>query len=398
MADACAAAANQTGLVEGLLSSTDCHIADLVQTGYGALAGPESHLIAALTAVLTIYVALLGLRLMLGLGALRVGDLTLAAVKIGVVLALATNWPLYHRLVFETLFHGPEQLAGELLMGSAAGKPIEALRGGLQLAFDEMQAAAHVYAQKTPGGASPWLGGAGFSAAALNLSSVLMLVSTLGVLLGLKIVLAALLVAGPVFLGFFLFQSTRGIFVGWLRAAIGLALAPLFALLALVLQLQLVQPHLADLAAMRAQGGADAGAGPAVAVLVITLTTAMVTLAGLATSGVVGFSLRLPLGRSASAAPTSATGAAAGAAWVERAAAPPTDFEPPPRIAAVASAAAALERRDSRLLLEQAGHGRPAGVSNYSPQGASEFTRQAGVSRRRSAQPPASASSLRRDR
>ena len=393
MVGACAAVAD-SGLVDGLLSSVDCHVGELVQTGYGALAGPDSFLLPALTAVLTIYVAALGLRLMLGLGALRVGDLTLAAVKIGLVLALASNWPLYHRLVFETLFHGPEQLAGELLMGSATAKPIEAVRGALQLAFDEMQAAAAFYAQKTPGGASPWLGGAGFSAAALNLSSVLMLVSTLGVLLGVRIVLAALLTAGPVFLGFLLFPTTRGVFTGWLRAAIGLSLAPLFALLALVLQLQMIQPQLAALATLRAQNGEDGG--PAVAVLVITLTTALVTLAGVVACGLVGFSLRLPFGRAA--APPQASGPApaplapaAPAAQALLAAA-----APPPRVAAVAAAAAAIKRRESRMLLEVSARG-VAGAPSPATTAASVGAPAPGLAQRRPAQPLAAASSQRRD-
>lgn len=391
MESACAALAD-SGLVEGLLTSVDCHIGQMVQTGYGALAGPASVLLPALTAVLTIYVAVLGLRLMLGLGALRVGDLTLAAVKIGAVLALASNWPLYHRLVFETLFHGPEQLAGDLLMGSGSATPIEALRGALQLTFDELQAAAAFYAQKTPGGASPWLGGAGFSAAALNLSSVMMLASTLGVLLGVRIVLAALLTAGPLFLGLLLFPSTRGVFVGWLRAAIGLSLAPLFALLALVLQLQLTQPQLAALAALRAHNGDDGG--PAIAVLIISLTTGLATLAGVIACGVVGFSLRLPTSRGAGAQPPSGSPRPAAPATDHASPTLPATSVLPPRIASVAAAAAALERRESRMLVELSG----ARVRTPDPAAAAGSVGAPGLGRRRSAQPLTAASSQRRDR
>ena len=43
-------------------------------------------------------------------------------------------------------------------------------------------------------------------------------------------VLATLLMAGPLAMGFLLFETTRGIFLGWLRAAVGLALTPLFVL------------------------------------------------------------------------------------------------------------------------------------------------------------------------
>lgn len=396
MAGACVPPA-ETGLVDGLLTAVDCHVGELVQTGYGALAGPDSFLLPALTAVLTIYVAVLGLRLMLGLGGLRVGELTLAAVKIGVVLALAGNWPLYQRLVFETLFHGPEQLAGGLLLGSPSAKPLEALRGGLQLAFDELQAAAAFYAQKTPGGASPWLGGAGFSAAALNLSSVLMLTSTLGVLLAARIVLAALLTAGPVFLGFLLFPSTRGVFAGWLRAAIGLSLAPLFALLALVLQLQLVQPQLAALAALRAQAGDDGG--PAIAVLLITLTTTLVTLVGLAACAAVGFSLRLPFGRAApaSAQPSAAVQAVLASASASTAGSP-SAAAPPPRIAAVAAAAAALERRDSRVLIDLHARDSRAGSSSHAATAPSGAASASSFGRRRPTYPLTAASSQRRDR
>jgi type IV secretion system protein VirB6 len=394
MAGACVTA-GETGLVDGLLTSVDCHIGELVQTGYGALAGPDSFLLPALTAGLTIYVALLGLRLMLGLGALRVGDLTLAAVKIGLVVALAGNWPLYQRLVFETLFHGPEQLAGELLLGGASARPIDAVRGGLQLAFDEMQAAAAFYAGKTPGGASPWLGGAGFSAAALNLSSVLMLTSTLGLLLGVRMVLAALLTAGPLFLGFLLFPSTRGVFIGWLRAAIGLSLAPLFAVLALVLQLQLVQPQLATLAALRAQTGDDGG--PAIAVLIITLTTALVSLAGLLVAGVVGFSLRLPFGRAAGLSQTAATAQPSTAASERLIPAAPGGLAPPPRIAAVAAAATALERRESRMLVELSGRASAARGSGHAAATTTAPAAAGGLGHRRAAQPLATASSQRRD-
>lgn len=393
MAGICATAP-EAGLVDGLLSSVDCHIAELVQTGYGAIAGPDSHLLAALTAVLTIYIAVLGLRLMLGLGSLRIGDLTLSAVKIGMILALASNWPLYHRLVFETLFLGPEQVAGQLL-GAGSAAPLDALRHGLQLAFDEMQAAAAFYAQKTPGGASPWLGGAGFNAAALTLGSVLMLTSTLGVLLGVRVVLAALLMAGPVFLGFLLFPSTRGVFVGWLRASLVLALAPLFPLLAAVLQLELVQPQLAALAALRAGGGADGE--PAVAVLVVTLTTALVTLIGLLASAAVGFSLRLPFGPPTAAPHTGSAVQPANAAIERAASASPAAVAPPPRIAAVAAAAAALERRESLALVEVAGRtsrfhtpGSAAPPLAGAPQAAS-------VGHRRAPQPLTAASSQRRD-
>jgi len=396
MADACMSEAADLKLVNGLLTAVDCSITGIVKTGYGALMAPGSQLVVGLTALLTIYIAILGFRIMLGLGSLRVGDLTMVAVKIGVVLALATNWPLYHQLIFTTLFSGPEQFAGQLL-GASGGKPVAALHGQLQLAFDEMQAGATYFAMRSAGSSSPWIGGAPFAAAAMNLSSVVMLVSTLGVLLGAKIVLAALLVAGPLFIGFLLFDSTQGIFAGWLRAALALALAPMMAMLGLVLQLTLIQPQLVRLAELRANPIPDPA--PAIAVLVITLIVALVTGAGLVAATVIGFSLRLPSGATRSANSQGATARGGSVTDTLTVSAPqPSLLATQPRLASIAAATAALDRRDSRLI-ESVGGGRvDHGGGPASPHFALETAAPLGRTHRRSAQPSAAASSLRRDR
>src|SRR4051812_29870531 len=109
--------ANQEGigLVQNLLQGVDCNMRLVSELGYQALAAPGSQIATALTIALTLYVAVIGLKLMLGMAPLRIGELTVTALKIGVVLALATDWPAYQQLVFDSLFHGPEQLAGSLM-------------------------------------------------------------------------------------------------------------------------------------------------------------------------------------------------------------------------------------------------------------------------------------------
>ena len=64
-----------------------------------------------------------------------------------------------------------------------------------------------------------------------------MLFSTLGLVLTAKVVLALLLALGPVFAALLLFEQTRGMFDGWLRAAFAFAFIPLFTTLALMVQL-----------------------------------------------------------------------------------------------------------------------------------------------------------------
>src|ERR1051326_3307446 len=164
--NACLLAQN-AGLVEQLLGNVDCKVGQLSQAGYQLLAG-DGQLAFALTALLTIYVAILGLRLMLGFGALRVGELTLAALKIGLVLALATSWPVYQQTIFNGLFHGPEEIAAILLQAGGGGHVAAGPFAALQAAFDELQASAAFFSRAGAFGASSLVGGVPFAAMALN--------------------------------------------------------------------------------------------------------------------------------------------------------------------------------------------------------------------------------------
>ncbi len=81
----------------------------------------------------------------------------------------------------------------------------------------------------------------------LWLGGTLLLLGTVGVLATSKIALASLLGLGPVFVVLALFRSTRGLFVGWLKGVVLLALAPLFAVLGGSLMLDLSVPVLRKL-------------------------------------------------------------------------------------------------------------------------------------------------------
>ena len=398
MVASCPVPSTDLGLVQGLLFSVDCNVQGLVQSGYSVLAAPGGVVSLVLTSALTIYVALLGMRLMLGRAPLDIGELTMTVLKIGVVLVLATSWPTYQTLLFDTLFRGPEQLAGAML---TAIQPSDSLfRGnpfdGLQVAFDQTQRAATFYAGRAGPQVSPFTGGPGFAAFALNAAGLLMLLTTLGVLLAAKMVLALLLALGPLFAGFLLFDSTRGIFEGWLRAMIGLALTPLLAIMTLVVHLTLIEPQLIRLIEVRAQGLVDLG--PPMAILMLTLITAGVALAGLVAVGFMAMGLRFS---SSSSRTVEARQSAGGSTLVQAGAAPtamrPAQLELPPRAQAVAAAAAAMERRDIRLSESPA-----ARRAEITPRGdrTPETLRQQplGQTYRRSAAPRRAASSARRDR
>ena len=398
MALACPVPPPETGLVQGLLFSVDCNTQGLVQSAYGVLAEPGGVVAIALTSALTIYVALLGLQLMLGRAPLNIGELTMTMLKIGVVLVLATSWPTYQQLVFDTLFRGPEQLGAMMLRsiqpdGSVfLGNPFD----GLQLAYDQLTRGAAFYAGRAGPTASPFTGGPAFAAFALNSAGILMLMGTLGVLLAAKIALAFLLALGPVFAGFLLFDATRGLFEGWLRASIGLALVPLLAIMTLVVQLTLMEPLLIRMIELRGAGILDPT--PAIGVFVLTLITAGVALALLAAIGFIAGGLRVggqrTLERVSEGRVQALTPAPQGAAPTAMRAA---QLEMQPRAQAVAAAAASLERRDIRL--QEGAAPRRLDISPRSERAAEAVRVQPlGQSYRRSAGPVRAASSARRDR
>jgi type IV secretion system protein VirB6 len=396
MAGLCAAPDPDLGMVRGLLGAVDCNVQVMAQAGYGAIASPSSPAAQILTLVLTIYIGVMGLRLMLGLGPLRVGELTMTALKIGVIVALATNWPTYQQLVFDVLLKAPEQLGADILKslesatGPFAANPFQ----GLQAAYDDLSRAAQYYGGKSAPQTSPLLGGAGLGAMSLNLSAMLLLLNSLGALLAAKIVLAVLLAIGPVFVVLLLFESTRGLFEGWLRAALAFAFVPLLAVLGLVVQLVMLEPQLARLADMRARNLLDPGipSGVLLLCLIFTFVTAALMLA----VGVVAFGFRLPARRSAvqtaflsgGQAAIPPTPSFAGAAMAGPAA-PAQDR--PERALQIARAAAALERRDIRTAAPAATFA--AGGLSTPAQG-----RGATLEARRTAQPRRAASNQRRDR
>jgi type IV secretion system protein VirB6 len=149
------------------------------------------------------------------------------------------------------------------------------------------------------------------------LGATLLLLGTVGVLVTSKIALAILLALGPVFVVLALFRGTRGLFVGWLKGMVLLALAPLFAVLGGSMILELAVPVLSSLAPA-VPGEINAQAAMAffvlgavhVALMAIILSVATTIVSGWSVFGLAGSAerdaetapARLPRGRDRSAA------------------------------------------------------------------------------------------------
>lgn len=329
MIAACAPIAGPPSLARDLLASTDCFIATKVEAGYGQLLGPGGGLSTALTIGLTLYVAVYGYRLALGRTTLSLADLVPRFITIGLMLALVTNWPAYQRVVFNIVFDGPQAIAGLVMPRTGTGSAGNVIVS-LQSLFDAItDYAGEAWEQKPPppkaaaappvappaapaaapgadaaasaaaaaaqpqiGALNPFsMGPAQFVAIVLWLSALIMMASSVGLLLVVRIILAILLLFGPVFIAMAVFAPTRGLFEGWLRATVKFALVPLIVLPLSGVLVAILPPFVRDLPPLPIAAFRDT---PALAILMIVLVFAVVLAQALSLSGMIAGAIRLP--------------------------------------------------------------------------------------------------------
>jgi type IV secretion system protein VirB6 len=200
-----------------------------VHESYRNLVGPDTTFAAALTGLLTIYVALLGYQILIGRGGLRVTELPLIAVKIGLILAFVTSWAAYQTVFFNLFFDGPRETMRVLLSSLPGHGPgfNGDVYAGLEHAYGELAAAAAIYGEQASPDANILQGGPMLGSGILWLSGLVMLLCTVGLIVAAKIMLALLLAVGPIFVACCLFEPSRGLFDSWLRTTIAFAFAPL---------------------------------------------------------------------------------------------------------------------------------------------------------------------------
>ncbi|MXO66808.1 type VI secretion protein [Altererythrobacter endophyticus] len=220
------------------LRGVDCAANAMTEAAFGRLFGSGGALMPALTILLTLYVAFFAFSLITGRSRIGVSALTPRMMTLGFVLTFATSWVAYQSVVWNLATGAPDQIAG-ILMGTA-GSATDTFARKIDIVFGALVEASGGQNMEGPASAfSPqgllWMGG------------TLLLLGTVGVLVTARIALAVLLALGPVFVVLALFQGTRGLFVGWLKAVVLLALTPLFAVLSGSLMLELAVPVLSAL-------------------------------------------------------------------------------------------------------------------------------------------------------
>lgn len=277
------------GLAGRLLADADCYAFGLVERGYGALSAPGGPVAAGLNGLLVLAVAFFGYRLLLGRG-LLLSDAISLAIKIGVVLLIATSWASWQAVAYDLFARAPTRIAGELLASVSARDPIEQL----QSALDGLESASLGYRSRA-GIASPLVGGPAASAMTLNVSSLILVQSIAGLLVVARVILSILLALAPAMAGFILFDATRGVAGGWLVAMATAALAPIFVLTTAAIEFAILLPLIARNLAEQAQGRFEPGSVTPIGLVVLVFAVAMV--ASVYAGARIAGGIRLPGGR-----------------------------------------------------------------------------------------------------
>jgi type IV secretion system protein VirB6 len=287
------------GVVRDVLATVDCNTRTFARMGYESLAAANSPFQVALTVALTIYVAVIGYRLLFGEGA-RLSDGPVIALKIGAVLALVSSWSLFQTLVFDVAERAPAEIAAVIsapMRGHGlAADPV----AGLQASYDRLSEAATAFAHPPKSVGEHAQTDSATATQTLELAATSLFVSSAGLISVLLIAIGLLTATGPLFIAMFLFFETRGLFVGWVRALAGSAFGLISAWSLTILMLHAAEPWLDALSEVGANGMADPHTGITTAIIVLVFSAAQI---GLLLAGIMiarGFRLPSRLPRAAS--------------------------------------------------------------------------------------------------
>ena len=348
------------GIIRGVLGAVDCETRNFAQAGYSALTSSSSTFQVALTALLTIYVALVGYRMLFASSGARLSDAPGIALRIGAILALVTSWATFQTLVFDVAARAPLQIAGIVagpIQGSASSLASDPI-GGLQAAYDQITQSAVIFGKIAGTAAKAYSSPEAAAAEALSAASGVLFMTTAGVIAAATLSIGVLTAVGPLFIAMFLIPATRGLFTGWVRALAAAALTLMLGWLGITLLLSVLEPWLITLAREQQAHQAIPQTATSTAALVFVFGAGQVAL--VVGACVMAFGFRMPrvvggaAGRRASDTTSSSLAPAAAAENVSsRAQRLAFDLQREPTIAAsrarpmeIAAATSAGGRRD----------------------------------------------------
>ena len=255
MSAACASMVDD-GIIRGVLATVECQTRVYAQGGYVALTQGSGVFQAALTALLTIYVALIGYRMLFAQGDTRLSDAPMIGLKIGIILTMVTSWSTFQAVVFDLADRAPVEIAALVSApltadgrSALAANPID----GLQAVYDELSDTAVALGKQAGGGpgVKAYTSPQAAAAEAVSTATGALFLAGPGVIAAATLTVGILTAVGPIFIALALIPATRGLFVGWVRALAAAALTPMVGWLLVVLMLSVLEPWITTLTAQR---------------------------------------------------------------------------------------------------------------------------------------------------
>ncbi|MFC7536512.1 type IV secretion system protein [Sphingomonas sp. GCM10030256] len=243
------------GVAQRLSAYLDCQARALGENGFQALAGSTLGA-TLLSAVVTLFIAIIGFRLVLG----HIPDIRDGvgwALRLGFVLALVTSWSTFQTLVYRVAVDGPQEVASLLMSSAALSGDEGAFR--VQVAYDQINLGQGIVADPDAGERAQVEAGTAL-VEPLPKTATVLVVSTVGLAGALKLGIGFLLALSPFAVVSLLFNGTVGLFSGWLRALTGLVLALVGATLVTAADLLIVEGELTRLRTLVLAGSTPADA------------------------------------------------------------------------------------------------------------------------------------------
>lgn len=257
---ACPAIITGDSFLLRVLVHIDCQAQVIGSYGYLALGQPGSAAAVLMTSLLTLFIALFGIRLLFGPppGA---RDLVFDVLRIGIVLTLAFSWPAFRTVIYDVTLKGPAEIASAISGASGNEREGEGLAQRLQRADNAIVRLTEVGAgrnlgalidSEAPGGT--FEGTALADDTAFGSARLLFLAGTIGTLALLRIAAGLLLALTPLVAGLWFFPWTRGLVSGWIRGLVLTMAGSVGTAIVLSVELAIIEPWLADALKVRSLG------------------------------------------------------------------------------------------------------------------------------------------------
>lgn len=338
--------------VAAALRAVDCTANEVTGAAFGRLFAPGGAMGPTLSILLAIFVALFAIALLLGRTNLSIKSLVPRMMTLGLVVTFATSWAAYQGVVWNLAILAPDWIATTLSGTDASATIVFADK--LDVVFAAIEQATQDPQSAQPADGSGYGATSGEEISAFSpkgilwMGAMILLLGTVGVLVTARIGLAVLVALGPIFVVLALFPATRGLFTGWLKGVVMLALTPLFAVLAGGVMLEISIPILSSL--QQVPGQVDARAAVALFLIAAVHAALMVMVLKVSATMVSGwrvFGLVPEQGVSERGLAASAPAAAPQRQQAAQSTAQAAGMSNPPRRIAVSGVPAAVPANDA---------------------------------------------------